>query len=156
YGWTTFLHPDDRDAYIELFNNALVGRATFETLVRVRHQDGTYRWFKSVAAPRFRQDEQFLGLVGSNFDIQELIEAQEALQAADTSKDNFLAMLAHELRNPMAPLRNLSEIIGSPNVEKRTIDWAREILDRQVGKMARLVDDLLDVARMSQGKISIR
>ena len=84
-----------------------------------------------------------------------LRRANEQLAAADRRKDEFLAMLAHELRNPLAPVRNAAQVLrlvcsGEPRLERQ-----REIIDRQVGHMARLLDDLLDVSRISRGKISL-
>jgi PAS domain S-box-containing protein len=78
------------------------------------------------------------------------------LRLADRRKDEFLATLAHELRNPLAPLRNALEILKRPNVEPAVIDQARGMMDRQVRQLVRLVDDLLDVSRIMQGKIELR
>jgi len=77
-----------------------------------------------------------------------------ALREADRRKDEFLAMLAHELRNPLAPIRNAAEVLRSDNVELR--ERARAIIDRQVSHMARLVDDLLEVSRITQRKVMLR
>src|SRR5690242_8610001 len=83
-------------------------------------------------------------------------QAEEELQDANRRKDEFLAMLSHELRNPLAPIRNAVELmrrIGSP--EQRVV-MARDVIDRQVTQLARLVDELLDVSRISQGKIVLK
>jgi two-component system CheB/CheR fusion protein len=85
-----------------------------------------------------------------------LAQANEALRVADRHKDEFLAMLAHELRNPLAPLRNALQIIQQPGAYGATAERAREMAERQVGHMARLLDDLLDVSRISRGKIELR
>jgi CheY-like chemotaxis protein len=82
-------------------------------------------------------------------------QASELL-AADRSKDEFLAVLAHELRNPLSPLTNALEIVKRPDASPVMADRAREIMGHQVRNMARLVDDLLDVARMSHGRIQLR
>ena len=79
-----------------------------------------------------------------------------ALKEADRRKDDFLAMLAHELRNPLAPVRNAVEILKLSGPANEIVSKAREIISRQVTHMARLVDDLLDVARISRGKIQLR
>ena len=79
-----------------------------------------------------------------------------ALQEADQRKDEFLAMLAHELRNPLAPVRNAVEILRLEGISKADVSQAREIISRQVSHMARLVDDLLDVARIARGKVRLR
>ena len=78
------------------------------------------------------------------------------LVAADRSKDEFLALLAHELRNPLAPLTNALQILKQPTAAPPLLDRARDVMSRQVQNMARMVDDLLDVSRITQGRIEIR
>ena len=78
------------------------------------------------------------------------------IQEGDRRKDEFLAMLAHELRNPMAPIRNAVEVLRRIGVEDPVVVQTRDMIDRQVTHMARLVDDLLDVSRLSRGKILLR
>ena len=79
-----------------------------------------------------------------------------ALQEADQRKDEFLATLAHELRNPLAPLRNCLEIMRLAGGDARAVERARRVMERQLGQMVRLIDDLLDVSRISRGKIKLR
>ena len=86
----------------------------------------------------------------------ELAGANEALREADRRKDDFLAMLAHELRNPLAPVRNALQILKLPGVEADCARQARDMIERQVFHMVRLVDDLLDVSRVMRGKIELR
>jgi signal transduction histidine kinase len=94
--------------------------------------------------------------------VSEKIRAQDSAQAAarlaeaNQAKDQFLAMLAHELRNPLAPIRIATQIIGHGPASPSDIQKAREIMDRQVGHLARLLDDLLDVARITRGSIELR
>ena len=80
----------------------------------------------------------------------------QALQESDRRKDEFLAILAHELRNPLAPLSNSLQILGMPGVEPSIVARAHEMMTRQVGHLIRLVDDLMDVSRVMQGKIELR
>jgi signal transduction histidine kinase len=75
---------------------------------------------------------------------------------ADRRKDEFLAMLAHELRNPLAPLRNAAHLMQQPGVERPLIERAGEMMDRQVHQLGRLVDDLLDLSRIARGKMQLR
>src|SRR5699024_4891562 len=82
--------------------------------------------------------------------------AEDALREADCRKDEFLATLAHELRNPLAPIRNAVEIVRVKNPEDADLRAARDIIDRQVQQMTRLVDDLLDVSRITRGKVQLR
>jgi signal transduction histidine kinase len=85
----------------------------------------------------------------------ELAEANDALKKADLRKDEFLATLAHELRNPLAPIRNALEIMRLGAGSPPTLDKARQIIERQVGQLIRLVDDLLDVSRVTRGKLRL-
>jgi signal transduction histidine kinase len=81
---------------------------------------------------------------------------EEALKEADRRKDEFLAMLSHELRNPLAPIRNAVEVLKQPNVTPFHVDWARGIIDRQLSQLTRLVDDLLDISRLTCGKVTLK
>ncbi|HSV45543.1 MAG TPA: response regulator [Ramlibacter sp.] len=80
----------------------------------------------------------------------------QAVQEADRRKNEFLAMLAHELRNPLAPIRNAVHIMQGPSVPAPTMNWARDVISRQADHMARLIDDLLDVSRIVQGKVVVK
>jgi PAS domain S-box-containing protein len=88
-------------------------------------------------------------------DISAHIQARTALQAADRQKDEFLAMLAHELRNPLAPLRNASELLAVTAREEPRTQFSVNVIKRQVTQLTRLVDDLLDVSRITQGRIEL-
>lgn len=79
-----------------------------------------------------------------------------AVQEADRRKNEFLAMLAHELRNPLAPIRNAVHIMQGANVAAPTLNWARDVISRQADHMSRLIDDLLDVSRIVQGKVVVK
>ncbi len=89
-------------------------------------------------------------------EMQDRRAAEEALRTADRRKDEFLATLAHELRNPLAPMRNALQILSSRGADGATADRAREILGRQLAQLIRLVDDLLDVSRITTGKLALQ
>jgi len=89
-------------------------------------------------------------------DIAERKQTEMALQQADHRKNEFLAMLGHELRNPLAPIRNAVQVLKTQSVANPTLEWCRKIIDRQVSHMALLLDDLLDVARIMQDKIVLK
>jgi PAS domain S-box-containing protein len=82
--------------------------------------------------------------------------AEEALRVADRRKDEFLATLAHEIRNPLAPLRTVIEVFRRKQFTDPQVLWSRDVLERQIGQIARLVDDLLEVSRIAEGKLEIR
>jgi two-component system CheB/CheR fusion protein len=161
-GWHAVLHPDDADDYLAQYEHAFQQRAKFEAQARIRRADGEYRWFKSVSVPRYG-DGAFLGYAGSSVDIteirqyvSELARAEHTLREADRRKDRFLAVLAHELRNPLNPIRNAVAILGAGASRPQDVDWARNVIERQVGQLARLLDDLLDVSRITQNKLELR
>ncbi len=89
-------------------------------------------------------------------EIVERRQAQTKLQEANQRKDEFLAMLSHELRNPLAPIRNAIEVIRRIAAPEPRLKWATDVTDRQVNHLTRLVEELLDVARISQGKIVLQ
>jgi signal transduction histidine kinase len=86
---------------------------------------------------------------------EELARANEALREADRRKDEFLATLAHELRNPLAPIRNALEIMRMAGTNPQSVLRARDIVERQVGQMVRLINDLMDVSRITRGKLAL-
>jgi signal transduction histidine kinase len=89
-------------------------------------------------------------------DITERRRADDALREADRRKDEFLAMLSHELRNPLAPIRNAVQVLQTPSASAAQREKAQEIIARQVGSLTRLVDDLLDISRITRGRIELR
>ena len=88
-------------------------------------------------------------------EIAERSRAESALKEADRQKDEVLAILAHELRNPLAPIRNAVQIMSRVDVENPHILWSRDVIDRQISHLTRLVDDLLDISRITRGTITL-
>ncbi|MGJ0491392.1 PAS domain S-box protein, partial [Methylobacter sp.] len=123
---------------------------------KVTCSDGAVHWYSTVKIPLLDDDNSCNKLLGVSTDITERKRAEEALRLADRRKDEFLAMLAHELRNPLAPIRNAVQLLKmlEPPTDPK-LAWSRNVIDRQVTHMARLLDDLLDVARIMQGKIRL-
>jgi PAS domain S-box-containing protein len=154
--WTKHVHPDDLEGYAGEIVAALAERRSFSVMARVQRSDGAWRWVQSIGAPRFSDDGEFLGAVGSSPDITELIEASDALREADRRKDEFVATLAHELRNPLAPIRQASRIARAADASEAQRAWSHEVIERQVRHMGVLLDDLLDVSRITRGKLELR
>ena len=92
----------------------------------------------------------------SRIDITERKLAEQALQEADRKKDSFIATLAHELRNPLAPIRNAVQLLRKSGHDDPQLAWCRDVIDRQVTQMARLLEDLLDVSRLTRGQFALR
>lgn len=156
HGWIDFVHPDDRPRVREAWKQVLQGATSYEIEYRVRNAAGVYKWFLIRGNRVENGAGKVIGWCGAAIDIDEARQAQAALRAANESKDVFLATLAHELRNPLAPVRNATRILASPTADALTTSWCREVIDRHVAIMARLLDDLLDVSRITRGKLELR
>ncbi len=154
-GWQPLVHPDDAETYVGVYFGALANKAPFHARARVRHASGEWRWVESSGLPRLSGTGEFLGHVGFSPDVTSMIEAEQALQDADRRKNEFLATLSHELRNPLAPLRNAAKIIATPGVTAELFQRASGIIRRQTEHMSRLLDDLLELARITQGKLKV-
>ena len=130
-------------------------RRPFDCQFRVRARDGrcggctaARHRATSPAAPRSWD--------GIAVDITERVEMEEALREADRKKDEFIALLGHELRNPLAPIRNGLQVMRLAGGDANAVAQARDMMDRQLAHMVRLIDDLLDVSRISRNKMELR
>ncbi|MGZ4997805.1 MAG: PAS domain S-box protein [Methylobacter sp.] len=121
---------------------------------KLTHADGSVHWYSTVKIPLI-DDNECNKLLGVATDITDRKRAEEALRQADRRKDEFLAMLAHELRNPLAPIRNAVQLLKIQEVTDPKLAWSCKVIDRQVTHMVHLLDDLLDIARIMQGKIRL-
>jgi len=150
------VHPEDRAVLDAEVGRVLAKGGDYESEFRVVRADSQVRWL--VSRGRVLHDESGSNsrLVGVNFDITDRKMVEKALQEADTRRTEFLAMLAHELRNPLAPIVNAVRLleIGGDEADRR--DAATQILRRQTAHLARLVDDLLEASRITQGRIELR
>ena len=123
---------------------------------RIRGADGLYHPILAQGVPIQGETGEVTGWAGINLDISRLKRTEEALREADRRKDEFLATLAHELRNPLAPIRHAVKLLESKAVEERQQQWAREVISRQVQRMALLLDDLLDISRITRGRLDLK
>jgi len=155
-GWRAIVHPDEVERCYEAWYACVRTGQLFE--VECRYHDrltGGYRWHLVRALPVRNETGAIVQWFGTCTDIDDQKRAAEALEASDRHKDEFLAMLAHELRNPLAPIYNAVEILKRREDVAHAIDWERDVIDRHVRHMTRLIDDLLDLSRISQGKITL-
>jgi PAS domain S-box-containing protein len=154
--WAKALHPEDRDRIFGEWKATVASPQLFECRYRLRAADGSYRWFLTRAAPLMDHSGRVCHWVGTSTDIDEMVQAQAKLAAADRRKDEFLATLAHELRNPLAPIRNGVHVLKSRKSSDDPDAELLGIMERQVQQLVRLVDDLLEVARITRGRIALR
>ncbi len=154
--WKDAIHPDDREQAELQFVTAASKHLPFSIDYRLRRSEGEYRWVIDSARPRFAASGELLGYIGSIIDITERKQYELALKEADRRKDEFLATLAHELRNPLAPILNAVDILKAKGPPARELQWSQDIIARQVKHMARLLDDLLDVSRITMDKLELR
>jgi PAS domain S-box-containing protein len=144
------LHPDDREPTRLAVEQALRDRTVYAIDHRVVNPDtGEVRWVRSSGIATYDESGNPVRFDGINYDITERKEE-------DRRKDEFLAMLAHELRNPLAALSNAAQILKAKGPPDPTLVWARDVIVRQLNGMARLLDDLLDVSRISRNKLELR
>jgi PAS domain S-box-containing protein len=154
-----FTDPERAEAGIRLVLSE--GKLTdYELTARAR--DGQETVVSYNASTFHDRGRKLRGVFAAARDVTERKRYEQSLQEADRRKNEFLAMLAHELRNPLAPIRNALEIIrltapqGSDRPEDEAVRSATAMMERQVSQMVRLVDDLLDVSRITRGKIELR
>jgi PAS domain S-box-containing protein len=157
YGWAKAVHPADVQPTIDAWEAAVAARTAFTFEHRVRRAaDGQWRTFAIRAIPLVDDAGEVLEWVGVHTDVTEARNAENALREADYRKDVFIATLAHELRNPLAPVRNALQVARSDKATDAQRRWSHDVIDRQVRHMALLLDDLLDVSRITRGTLQLR
>jgi PAS domain S-box-containing protein len=154
-GWSDMFHPDDRERTWERWHRSLASGIEYEIQYRLRDRNGQYRWVLGRAVPIYNDAGTLIRWMGTCTDIHEQKLAEEELRRASESKDEFLAMLAHELRNPLAPIASAAQLLKVTGIGQEKIRLASEIIGRQVRHMTELVDDLLDVSRVARGLVEL-
>jgi two-component system CheB/CheR fusion protein len=149
------LHPDDFERVNAIIDAALREGDGYSFLSRGRPGgDNSLRWIHTRAQVLRDARGRATDVRGVTADVTELATTQEQLRLEVQRKDNFLATLAHELRNPMAPIRYATAMLGEDVAPERR-QWAREVIARQSAHMARLLDDLLDMSRITRDVIEL-
>lgn len=148
------LDEDELERVLAKWTGALQSGEPWEDVYRMRRHDGERRWFLARAVPYRDRSGKIVRWFGTNVDIDQQKIMEATAEAASRAKDEFLAMLGHELRNPLAPIQTALDLmrLRIPGVAEQE----RAIIERQVKHLTRLVDDLLDVSRITQGKIELR
>ena len=157
------VHPEDRDRVAVTLRQAIESKQPYAIEHRIVRPDGDVRSVVEYAQVIYDEHDRPSRITGAIQDITERKQLEDllrrqanALHAADHAKDEFLAMLAHELRNPLGAISNAAVLIGMQTKEQKSLQMPVEILNRQVKHTARLVDDLLDVSRITRGQFELR
>ena len=157
FGWVNALHPDDRERVKEIWLKACAEKTLYESRGRLWHAASqSYHYYVARGIPVLNQDGSGHSWVGACSDIHEQTMAEQALRESDHRKDGFLATLAHELRNPLAPITTGLEIMKALTADSDKLEDIRRMMQRQVNQLVTLVNDLLDVSRITLGKIELR
>ena len=151
-----YLHVDDRERLSAAHRAALEGLGSYQEVVRFNRPDtGQQIWLDSRGKVRNDSDGKPASVRGVSVDVTERYQAELELREANHKKDEFLAMLAHELRNPLAPISTAAEMLNMTSGGNVGIKKASEVIGRQVKHMTSLVDDLLDVSRVTRGLVQL-
>ena len=161
-GFFAHVHEDDHARLKAAMDAAAREGGDYTVEFRFRHASGEWRWMEARGRVVRRADGAPGTLSGIGIDTtvrrraeDELRRQNAELLAGDRRKDDFLAVLAHELRNPLAPIKNSVAVLRAGPMPDPQSSWARDIIDRQVDRMARLLDDLLDVSRIARGRLEL-
>jgi PAS domain S-box-containing protein len=153
---TSTIHPDDRQPHRDRIERAIAERSQYESLIRaIRPDNNKTIWLEVRGKVHCDASGKPYSISGVALDVTERRRAEEELRTADRRKDEFLAMLAHELRNPLAPISTAAELLNMLHIDEPRVRQTSEIIARQVGHMTGLIDDLLDVSRVTRGIITL-
>ena len=152
--WRLPVHDDD-GSYLRTLFEALRTRRPFQAEARMRRADGEWRWLMSQGAPRTSASGDFLGMIVTSQDVTDQRHAATIQQQIARAKDEFIAVLAHELRSPLAPIRTSVGILRAHAAHPLVIR-SGEVIERQTAHMARLLDDLLDTSRLSRNTLTLQ
>jgi PAS domain S-box-containing protein len=151
--WKNNIHPKHLSQVYGMLEECATCRIC-EIEYRYQHPQRGERWIYSKAG--LVEHAGHRHIVGICLDVTERRQAEETLKDVNRRKDEFLAMLAHELRNPLAPIRNAAQLLNVHSSGRPEIEWARAVIERQTKHLAQLVDGLLDVSRMVSGQITLK
>lgn len=147
------IHPDDRERVESLIRKTLETRQPYEAEFRLLGPDGVVRWTSARGIVLDDHEGRAARMIGVGIDVTQLKELEEQLRLQHQRKDEFLAMLGHELRNPLATIVHAVDLLSSS--EPAEVEEARRAIRRQAGTLSRLIDDLLDLSRITRGHVTL-
>jgi len=150
-----YIPLDERARVRQAIDAARRDKSVFELEHKVLRADGSQGWTLSRAVPMFDGQGEIYEWIGAANDVTERRQAEEKLRQGDRHKDEFLAMLAHELRNPLAPLGAAAQLLQMGTPDEARVRQTSQIIARQVLHMTHLIDDLLDVSRVTNGLVAL-
>ncbi|MDR5815025.1 ATP-binding protein [Caballeronia sp. LZ033] len=152
--WINFVHPDDVKRAKQEWQASIQRGTPHESTFRVRYHTGDYQWTLVRAMP-VREGADIIEWVGSNTDIDARMLAEVEAHVSNRRKDEFLAMLAHELRNPLVPIRAGAEMMARLGKDDERMSHVGDMIRRQVAHVSTLIDDLLEASRVNQNRVSL-
>ena len=152
--WQSVHNPELLPLVLKRWKHSIETEQPFEMAFQLRRHDGVFRWFLTRVTPMRDESGVLVRWVGINTDIDDQKRAEDDAAAANRAKDEFLAMISHELRNPLAPIVTALKLMEMKDGE--AFQRERKIMERQTAHLARLVDDLLDVSRFTRGTLTIQ
>lgn len=150
------IHPDDREYVQSAIGETLAQGREHHIEYRIMWRDGSLHWVEGRGKLFHDEHGKPQRMLGVCMDITDRKRAEEALKEADCRKDEFLATLAHELRNPLAPLRSGLQVMRLARGDADTVEQCLAMMERQMTQLVRLIEDLMDMNRISRGKIELR
>jgi PAS domain S-box-containing protein len=155
WDWRPYVHPDDLAPLVDAWHASVTTGQRFEMEIRLWHHSGQFRWVLNRAVPSTETIGPDTRWLGTLTDIHDKKTGEEELRTQSRRKDEFLAMLAHELRNPLAPISTAAHMLALGRLDARQAQRTSEVIVRQVRHMTSLVDDLLDVSRVTRGLVEL-
>ncbi len=162
-GWKKFHHPEHLERAAERYGEAIRSGQPWEDLFPLRGKAGEWRWFLSRAQPIHDEQGKVVRWFGTNTDITDELEARKKVEAAVTVRDEFISIASHELRTPLSSIvlqidglqRRIGRLKEGETIDRERLERILGVSQRQVHRLAHLVDDMLDVSRLTTGRLTL-